>query len=472
MSKITKYSFSQLYDMASGISSTKEQAGHGSPFASFSTVFNNYFLPDTLPDLMDTSVEEQNICSIRAGDILITRTSETIDELAMSCVATKDYPGATYSGFVKRLRPKTKGIAYHKYLAFYLRGNLFRKAVTNNAFMTLRASFNEDIFSFLNLYLPEYEEQVRIGDMLYAMEQKVHVNTQICDELETVAKTIYDYWFTQFDFPNAEGKPYRASGGKMVWNEQLKREIPSRWSAVRLGDICTFRNGINYKKGCEGDCFYRIINVRNVTATSYLMDTNDFDTICLPNSQAGRYVVGGDDIIIARSGTPGATRLIINPEDNVIFCGFIICTTPVESMYRHFLYHYLKQLEGTNATKTGGSILQNVSQDTLKSLLVCLPAKDTVVAFNGLLEPLIAKMDNIIHENQELINLRDWLLPMLMNGQVTVADAEEEVDKVLSFTPQAVEVRQAARNFGDKETDDTADLVQAYLRRKQHDSKA
>lgn len=286
-----------------------------------------------------------------------------------------------------------------------------------------------------------------------------------------MAKTLYDYWFAQFDFPDENGKPYRTSGGEMVWNEQLKREIPSGWSAVRLGDICTFRNGINYKKGCDGDFLCRIVNVRNITATSYLMDTNDFDIICLPNSQAVRYVVGRDDIIIARSGTPGATRLIINPEDNVIFCGFIICTTPVEPMYRYFLYHYLKQLEGTNATKTGGSILQNVSQDTLKSLLVCLPAKDTVVAFNGLLEPLIAKMDNIIHENRELIKLRDWLLPMLMNGQATVVDAEEKAGKVIPYTPQTVEVRQAARNFGDTKTDDTADLVQAYLRRKQHDSK-
>lgn len=101
----------------------------------------------------------------------MARISETIDELAMSCVAVKDYPRATYSGFTKRLRPKTAGIAYHKYLAFYLRSQLFRKAVTNNAFMTLRASFNEDIFSFLNLYLPEYKEQVKIGDMLYYFSQ-------------------------------------------------------------------------------------------------------------------------------------------------------------------------------------------------------------------------------------------------------------------------------------------------------------
>ena len=243
MNKIIKHSFSQLYSMSSGISSTKEQAGHGSPFVSFSTVFNNYFLPDILPDLMDTSKQEQNIYSIKEGDILITRTSETIDELAMSCVAAKDYPSATYSGFTKRLRPKTEGITYHKYLAFYLRGKLFRKAVTNNAFMTLRASFNEDIFSFLSLYLPEYKEQVKIGDMLYLMEQKIQLNKSICFELESMAKTLYDYWFVQFDFPDENGRPYRASGGEMVWNPQLKREIPKGWEAGTIGQIGSVISG-------------------------------------------------------------------------------------------------------------------------------------------------------------------------------------------------------------------------------------
>ena len=183
MNNLKKYAVADLYDMASGISSTKDQAGHGAPFVSFSTVFNNYFLPDELPDLMDTSEKEQEIYSIKEGDILITRTSETIDELAMSCVATKDYPKATYSGFTKRLRPKTEKIAYSKYLAFYLRGYLFRKAVTNNAFMTLRASFNEDIFSFLNLHLPDYEQQVKIGDLFYLIEQKIQLNKKINDNL-------------------------------------------------------------------------------------------------------------------------------------------------------------------------------------------------------------------------------------------------------------------------------------------------
>ena len=216
MSKITKYALSDLYDMSSGLSSKKEQAGHGAPFVSFGTVFNNYFLPEELPDLMDTNEKEQQIYSIKTGDVLITRTSETIDELAMSCVAVKDYPKATYSGFTKRLRPKREGIAYPKYMAFYFRSALFRKAVTNNAFMTLRASFNEDIFTFLDVYLPDYDEQVRIGDMLYNIECKIQKNKEINDYLEEMAKTIYDYWFVQFDFPNENGKPYKSSGGKMV----------------------------------------------------------------------------------------------------------------------------------------------------------------------------------------------------------------------------------------------------------------
>ena len=91
MSKLTKYKFSDLYEMSSGISSSKEQAGHGSPFISFSTVFNNYFLPEELPDLMDTSLKEQEIFSVKKDDVFITRTSETVDALAMSCVAVKDY---------------------------------------------------------------------------------------------------------------------------------------------------------------------------------------------------------------------------------------------------------------------------------------------------------------------------------------------------------------------------------------------
>ncbi len=139
--KLNKYKFSELYVMSSGISSKSEQAGHGSCFLSFSVVFNNYFLPDTLIDLMDSSEKEQQTYSIKKGDIFLTRTSETLDELGMSCVALKDYSGATFSGFLKRVRPIQTNITYDKYMGFYLRSKFFRKTMNNNAVMTLRACF-------------------------------------------------------------------------------------------------------------------------------------------------------------------------------------------------------------------------------------------------------------------------------------------------------------------------------------------
>lgn len=185
MSKLRNYKFSKLYEMSSGISSKPEQAGHGAPFVSFGTVFNNHFLPDTLPDLMDTSDSEKEIYSVKEGDVFLTRTSETLDELGMSSVAVKDYPKASYSGFVKRLRPTQTGITYHKFMAFYLRSKLFRKTMNNNAIMTLRASLNEQIFSYLDLILPPYTEQVKIGDLFYKISQKIELNNKINAELES-----------------------------------------------------------------------------------------------------------------------------------------------------------------------------------------------------------------------------------------------------------------------------------------------
>lgn len=299
-----------------------------------------------------------------------------------------------------------------------------RNSIQNSVSGSIQDNINIEYLSQLDFKVPEKDYQDKIVGVLGAMDQKIETNIRICFELEAMAKTIYDYWFTQFDFPDDKGKPYRSSGGEMVWNEQLKREIPRGWTAKGLGEVCTFRNGINYDKDCIGNRVYRIANVRNITASSLIMDVSDFDEISLPGEQADRYVIKKNDIIIARSGTPGATRLIIDPADNVIFCGFIICCTPNDFRQRLFLTHFLKQLEGTNATKTGGSILQNVSQDTLKSLLVCFPNDVVVDSFNEKIKPIVEMMQNIIIENRELIKLRDWLLPMLMNGQAKVEGGE------------------------------------------------
>ena len=426
MSKIIKYPFSQLYDMASGISSTKEQAGHGSPFVSFSTVFNNYFLPDALPDLMDTSIKEQETYSIKKGDILITRTSETIDELAMSCVAVKDYPRATYSGFTKRLRPKTAGIAYHKYLAFYLRSQLFRKAVTNNAFMTLRASFNEDIFSFLNLYLPEYKEQVKIGDMLYSMEQKIQLNKRICAELEAMAKTLYNYWFTQFDFPDENGKPYRSSGGEMVWNDQLKRKIPKGWDVRPLSHVISSINtGLNPRDNFilgNGDIQY--LTVKNLT-TSGTIDFSGCDTV---DEQAREIIhkrsdVSVGDILFASIAPLGRCYLIQNPPEKWDINESVFSIRRNASrVTSEFLYMYFMSdtfIKAATSSSTG-SIFKGIRINTLLDIAAVIPPKDIVTAFTTQVKTLLALKEQKSTENRELTKLRDWLLPMLMNGQATV----------------------------------------------------
>lgn len=233
-----------------------------------------------------------------------------------------------------------------------------------------------------------------------------------------MAKQLYDYWFVQFDFPNEEGKPYKSSGGAMIWNEKLKREIPSCFEVDNMGNLCNFRNGINYSKDEIGND-YQIVNVRNISSSRILLDGEDFDVITVPTSKAENYVLKPDDIIIARSGCPGSTRLLLLPA-NTLFCGFIICCSPHNSSMRNYLTYCLKQLEGTNATTSGGSILQNVSQDTLKGLQIIVPEKEIIDKFNKTIEFIFARMLNCLKESKTLTKQRDELLPLLMNGQASV----------------------------------------------------
>jgi len=398
--KIKKYALSDLYEMNSGISSTKEQAGHGSPFVSFSTVFNNYFLPETLPDLMDTSEKEQESYSIKKGDILITRTSETIDELAMSCVATKDYPKATYSGFTKRLRPKTDGITYHKYMAFYLRGELFRKAVTNNAFMTLRASFNEDIFSFLNIYLPPYEDQVKIGDLLYCMEQKIQINNRIISEIEEMIKIIFDYWFVQFDFPNEEGKPYKSSGGEMVWNEQLNRKIPNGWATYPIGNLLA-----------------KVPSTTRIQTADYQM----FGSIPVID-QSADYIAGYTDIVESTLSFKKGAIIFGDHTRIVKYVGFdfargadgtqVLISNNIR-MPELLLYYSIKKIDMSNYGYARHFKF-------LKEINIIIPEESVATCFEKIVTPMHDMITKKVFENIELAKLRDWLLPMLMNGQATV----------------------------------------------------
>ena len=419
MNSISKVRFQDLYEMGSGISSAKEQAGHGAPFVSFSTVFNNYFLPDELPDKMDTSAAEQAACSVKAGDILLTRTSETIDELAMSCVATKDYPKATFSGFLKRLRPKTTGIAYDKYLAFYLRGDLFRRTITNNAFMTLRASFNEDIFSYLYLYLPPYEQQVLMGDLFYKIEQKIQLNKRICAELESMVKTLYDYWFVQFDFPDANGKPYRTSGGEMVWNEQLKREIPKGWEVDNLYRIADYINGLACQKyrPDENETGLPVIKIKE------MHEGISEDTESVSENIPEKNKIYDGDVLFSWSATL---------EVMYWFGGkgglnqHIFKVTPKQPFTKEYMYEQLSAyvINFVKMAEARKTTMGHITTDHLEQSRIVIPPNELIAQFTSIVKPIHEKIGQAQRENRELRALRDWLLPMLMNGQATVVSSE------------------------------------------------
>ncbi len=439
MNNIREYNFSDLYEMGSGISSKPEQAGHGSPFASFSTVFNNFFLPDELNDLMDTSEREQEVYSLKAGDILLTRTSETIDELGMSCVVLNDYPKATFSGFVKRLRPTQEKTTYPRYMGFYLRSKFFRKTMTNNAVLTLRASLNEDIFSYLKLYLPDFETQKRIGDFLYSLNKKVSLNNRINAELEAMAKTIYDYWFVQFDFPiskeqakamgkpKLEGKPYKASGGKMVWSEELKREVPEGWAVKQLATILK----INYESLGRNAAMRSVNYLDTSSLTRNRIDgvqLIDLSKDILP-SRAQR-VVNKDDILYS-TVRPNQEHhgIIKEPIENLIAStGFAQLSSKDSLISNDFIYTFLKSEWVTERLQqiadSSVSAYPSISPADILSQHIALPSNESLlIDINGRFDSIYLMVSANQRQNQKLSELRDWLQPMLMNGQVKIDEA-------------------------------------------------
>ncbi|TKK14349.1 restriction endonuclease subunit S [Pantoea agglomerans] len=426
MSKLTKYKFSDLYSMSSGISSTKEQAGHGSPFLSFSVVFNNYFVPDVLNDLMDSSEKEKETYSVKCGDIFLTRTSEVVDELAMSCVAVKDYPNATFSGFLKRLRPTQDNITYPKFMAFYLRSPMFRKTMTNNAVMTLRASLNEAIFSYLHLLLPAYSEQKKAGDLLYFLNQKIALNNRINAELEAMAKMLYEYWFVQFDFPDANGKPYKTSGGKMQYNATLKREIPAEWTDSQLGNIIE-RSGTglnprdNFILG-NGDNYY--VTIKNVNNGKIILDEkcDKIDDVALEVINRRSQLQAGD-ILFTSIEPVGVTYFIHERPTNWNINESVFTLRPnIEKVTSEYLYLLLSSDEMKIFTKnsSSGSIHKGIRHGVLKHYTLAYSGKKIIDEFSNKIKPILKRIYFLEQESQSLTKLRDRLLPLLMNGQVTV----------------------------------------------------
>lgn len=272
--------------------------------------------------------------------------------------------------------------------------------------------------SKVKIDMPEKDIQTKIFSTLKAIDDKIQINNNINAELEKMAKTIYDYWFLQFEFPNEAGKPYKSSGGKMVWNEELKRDIPEGWKVIGVDDLGTLCNGINYDKNVQGDEEYKIVNVRDISNSNLFLNTNIISNIKLDSHIADKYLLKNNDILIARSGIPGAVRVLDANDLNTIYCGFIICFSLDSSLYKQYILYTLQLYENTSATNSGGTVMQNVSQDTLRSLRFCVPNEKIIKLFNKEILPVWDLIKKNNKENYEMISFRDFLLPLLMNGQI------------------------------------------------------
>lgn len=301
----------------------------------------------------------------------------------------------------------------------------FKHQMTGSKGSKMPRGDKDQIMTFL---IPEFDKsyQKRIADFLTVIDDKIALNKKINTELENLAKTIYNYWFVQFDFPNEKGKPYKTSGGEMEWNEELKRWVPEGWEAKPLDEFGEFKNGINYEGDVVGDKIVRIVNVRDISDSTYFIMKDNLDEISLPQRDSSKYLVHENDILIARSGTPGATRLIHKDIVDVIYCGFIIRFNVSEERMKKYLFFNLKRIEDSLTTMSAGTILKNVSQDTLKELYIAKPYDDTIKCFNEKMNPIFESIYTNSKQNQELIKLRDFLLPMLMNGQVKVKSEAKE----------------------------------------------
>ena len=421
MSELKEYKLNELYVMSSGISSSKNQAGSGYPFVSFRDIFNNTFLPENLTELMNTSDTDRIKYSVKKGDVFITRTSETPDELAMSSVALKDYPNATFSGFAKRLRPIDNKKVYDKYMAFYFRSKYFRKIVNANTIMTLRASFNEEIFSYIKIQIPDYDTQVKIGDMLYKIEKKILINNQINNNLEELMKTIYQRWFIEFEFPNEEGKPYKSNSGKLAYNEELKSKIPENWKVVNINEISDFITGYAFTSDTYcNDGRYKLYTIKNVQDGNIVSNVDN--TIeKLPFNLPYECILKPKDLIMSLTGNVGRVGLVY--ENQVLLNQRLLKIKQKNNLsylYSLFRNDYIKNKCESIST---GTSQKNLSPVELGKVKVAYSIK-IVDKFEEKCSALIETFINNLEENQRLKSLKEFILPLLMNGQINVDDIE------------------------------------------------
>lgn len=281
----------------------------------------------------------------------------------------------------------------------------------------------------IKINLPELEVQKQIAKVLSDLDAKIEVNNKINQELEALAKTIYDYWFVQFDFPDQNGKPYKSSGGKMVYNEELKREIPEGWEVKKLknieSNIITGKTpSTKVEKNFGGEIPF--ITIDDIRQSRFIYSAERTLSKQGAETQSNKYLEE-NDICVSCIGTVGVIGFVgkksqSNQQINTI-------STPKE-YNRYYLFQYLNDYFNFNTAAKKGAVLSNMNKREFEAIPVIEPNKDLRQIYFDKVDDIFKSISNNIKQNQKLAALRDWLLPMLMNGQVSVGEAKEELGMV------------------------------------------
>ena len=298
-------------------------------------------------------------------------------------------------------------------------------------------------------------DQGRLVSVLSALENKIEINNCINAKLEQIAKTLYDYWFVQFDFPNKDGQPYKSSGGTMLYDETYKRKVPEGWSIKKLGDIITKVNSTINSNEYPKLKYLPIDKLPKRSFSYFEYDDRE-------NAQSSLLKFDKNDILL------GAMRVYFHRvclafEDG-ISRNTIFSLRPNESSSRLFsllLINKDETIQFANDNSTGSSIPYAKWENGLAEYLICMPPDNVREKFEKKLSPLFEKIYVNIQQNQQLSALRDWLLPMLMNGQVKVGEVRRPVESAMSMAAEPVaEYRKNGVKNGKTKQLDTFEKIQ------------
>ena len=350
-------------------------------------------------------------CSIGKGMVAITKDSETRDDIGVATYIADDFEYVLL-GYHCALITPNPAIVDGKYLNAFMHTRYIQKYFENNASGSgQRYTLSNDTIGNIPVLIPSIEEQRTIGKVLADIDCKIELNKLINDNLEAMAKQLYDYWFVQFDFPNEEGKPYKSSGGTMVWNEKLKRKIPQGWSNGILSDVANITmgqspDGSSYNEDGEGIIFYQ-------GSTDFGLR---FPDIRQYTTSPSRYANKGDILMSVRAPV-GALNIANN--DCCIGRGLSALSSKIGSM-THLYYlmnDFRLKFEGMNSA---GTTFGSITKDELFSLPVIIPTKSVISEFEQVCEQIFDKQMIIGEEINALTKQRDEHLPLLMNGQASV----------------------------------------------------